>query len=64
MTTPDHPFRDLVTRADLFPDICGHDVYGMPCGFSRADHVQPEDDDPRGDDGPYSHEADGYMRRP
>jgi hypothetical protein len=35
----DHPFRDLATRADLFPDICGHEVDGLPCGFSRAEHT-------------------------
>lgn len=36
----DHPFESARFK-DAFPGICGHLVDGWPCGFERADHLDP-----------------------
>lgn len=34
----DHPFT-VATWSDAWPDVCGQDVDGMPCGYSREEHA-------------------------
>jgi hypothetical protein len=34
----DHPFTPA-TFTDAWPGICGYEVDGLPCGYSRAEHA-------------------------
>jgi hypothetical protein len=46
--------------AQASPKFCA------PCAFieKKAEDAAPAEEDPRGDDGPYSYVADAYMRQP
>jgi hypothetical protein len=33
-----HPFTSATFR-DAWPGICGHEVDGLPCGYSREEHA-------------------------
>jgi hypothetical protein len=36
----DHPFTPATFR-DAWPGICGYEVGGLPCGYSREEHADP-----------------------
>lgn len=41
----DHPFTPATFR-DAWPGICGHEVNGLPCGYSQAEHADQGDASP------------------
>jgi hypothetical protein len=48
----DHPFKPATFR-DAWPGICGYLVDGLPCGFTRAEHADPgEEESAQGEGGP------------